>query len=322
MSSRSRTGLTVEGMRFQWGPLGPLTFLCAVVLLMSGTAAPVLADDPPPPQRAAPAPRGALQAVPGGASYNELIAYANDTAQEMGALQQQAPAVAQQRDAALVELSTLAALAQRPTSVRDRLVRDALRLSSRSARTWPTTLTPEQRESAEDMRALRSALRQRYDDLQAQVDALAPYLAIAPADGPWMSPAQGPVTQGFGPVQFSLEPPRRYGGVYYAHFHEGIDIGAEMYSPVVAAAPGRVVFADRVSDGAVVVLIAHPGGLVSLYAHLDGRIAPPRVAAGDDVRLGQIIGAVGMTGMTTGPHLHFAVWREGELIDPATMFAR
>jgi murein DD-endopeptidase MepM/ murein hydrolase activator NlpD len=49
------------------------------------------------------------------------------------------------------------------------------------------------------------------------------------------------------------------------------------------------------------VLIAHVGGLVSLYAHLDDHIAPPRVAAGDELKESQIIGAIGMTGMTTGP---------------------
>ena len=69
------------------------------------------------------------------------------------------------------------------------------------------------------------------------------------------------------------------------------------------------------------VLTGMAGGLVSLYAHLDDRIAPPRVAAGDEVYLGQIIGAVGMTGMTTGAHLHFVVWRDGELIDPFSVIA-
>jgi murein DD-endopeptidase MepM/ murein hydrolase activator NlpD len=109
--------------------------------------------------------------------------------------------------------------------------------------------------------------------------------------------------------------------VYYAHFHDGIDIGAEMYSPVVAAAAGRVVWVGHLPDGAMVVLIAHVGGLVSLYGHLDDGVAPPRVAAGDRVERGQIIGAIGMTGMTTGPHLHFTVWRDGEVIDPFSILS-
>jgi murein DD-endopeptidase MepM/ murein hydrolase activator NlpD len=100
-----------------------------------------------------------------------------------------------------------------------------------------------------------------------------------------------------------------------------VDIAAALYSPVVAAAPGRVVWVGHLPDGAMVVLIAHVGGLVSLYAHLDDHIAPPRVAAGDEVKEGQIIGAIGMTGMTTGPHVHFVVWRNGELIDPQSVIA-
>jgi murein DD-endopeptidase MepM/ murein hydrolase activator NlpD len=72
----------------------------------------------------------------------------------------------------------------------------------------------------------------------------------------------------------------------------------------------------------MVVIIAHIGGLVSLYAHLDDRIALPRVAAGEEVKEGQIIGAIGMTGMTTGPHVHFVVWHNGELIDPLTLISR
>jgi len=130
---------------------------------------------------------------------------------------------------------------------------------------------------------------------------------------------RGEVTQEFGPTPFWFEPARTWRGQYYPNFHEGIDIATAMYSPVAAAAPGRVVWAGRLPDGAMVVLIAHVGGLVSLYAHLDDNVAPPRVTAGDEVQQGQIIGAIGMTGMTTGPHVHFVVWRDGELIDPLSL---
>ena len=136
-----------------------------------------------------------------------------------------------------------------------------------------------------------------------------------------MTPTAGELTQEFGPTSFWFEPAREYRGVSYAHFHEGIDIAGPMYTPVFAAAPGRVVWVGHLPDGAMVVLIAHTDGLVSLYAHLDDRNAAPRVAAGDQVRQGQIIGAIGMTGMTTGPHLHFVVWRNGELIDPLSVVA-
>ena len=77
----------------------------------------------------------------------------------------------------------------------------------------------------------------------------------------------------------------------------------------------------HLSDGAMVVLIAHPGGLVSVYAHLDDTFARPPVRIGDPVIAGEVIGFVGLTGITTGPHLHFAVLSGGQPIDPLSLLA-
>ncbi|MGH2490826.1 MAG: M23 family metallopeptidase, partial [Candidatus Limnocylindria bacterium] len=268
--------------------------------------------------RAAPAPR-AGRAVPDGASFETLVTHANDSARDLTALQQQARDVATARNETLAQISTLTALTEKPSAVRDRLARQALRLSAREQMPPAGSLQVAVHEAAEEMRTVRIELKQRYVALQAEAETLAPY-AVIPT-GVWTSPLQGEITQEFGPTDLRFEPARTYGGVFHPHFHEGIDIGAEMYTPVVAAAAGRVVWAGRLPDGAMVVLIAHVGGLVSLYAHLDDRVAPPRVAAGDQVQEGQIIGAIGMTGMTTGPHLHFVVWRDGELIDPLSLIA-
>ena len=169
------------------------------------------------------------------------------------------------------------------------------------------------------MRTLRVELKQQYVAQEADAVALAPYAVIASPSSAWVIPVHGELTQEFGPTGYWFEPARTHAGVYHPHFHEGIDIATAMYSPVVAAAPGRVVWVGHLPDGAMVVLLAHNGGLVSLYAHLDDGHSPPRVAAGDEVRQGQIIGAIGMTGMTTGPHVHFVVWRDGELIDPLSL---
>jgi murein DD-endopeptidase MepM/ murein hydrolase activator NlpD len=56
-----------------------------------------------------------------------------------------------------------------------------------------------------------------------------------------------------------------------------------------------------------------------MYAHLDAVSSPPPVKAGDEVAAGQRIGTVGKTGIAYGMHLHWAVWRNGELIDPLRM---
>ena len=307
------------GKKLLHGPFGAVAIAGAAVLVFLGVflgmAAPALADDPP---RAVPVPR-AGRAAPSGGSYEEVINYAKDSARDIAALQQQARDVAAARNDTAARISTLAALTEKPGAVRDRLEREALRISA-SART-PSALAVSTAalEAAEEMRTLRAELKQQYVALQAEAVALAPYAAAAQTSGAWVIPVQGELTQEFGPTGFWFEPARTYRGVYYRNFHEGIDIATAMYSPVVAAAPGRVVWVGHLPDGAMVVLLAHTGGLVSLYAHLDDGRSPPRVAAGDEVQQGQIIGAIGMTGMTTGPHVHFVVWRDGELIDPLSL---
>ncbi len=118
-------------------------------------------------------------------------------------------------------------------------------------------------------------------------------------------PLSGPITSGFGP---------RWGG-----FHNGMDIAAPMYTPVVAAAAGQVVTVGRpyaaFGDTAVVVIIAHGNNVSTLAGHLDDRRWPP-VSVGQRVAAGQIIGYVGMTGWTTGPHTHFMTIVNGRPVDP------
>ena len=141
------------------------------------------------------------------------------------------------------------------------------------------------------------------------------------APSAWTLPVRGTITQAFGPTTFALEPPRVYQGVQYAHFHDAIDFGTRLGQPVVAAADGRVTFVGHLSDGAMVVIVAHAGALVSVYAHLDDTFARPPVRIGDSVKASQVIGFVGLTGITTGPHLHFSVLRGGQPIDPLSLLA-
>ncbi|HET8568572.1 MAG TPA: peptidoglycan DD-metalloendopeptidase family protein [Candidatus Limnocylindria bacterium] len=118
-------------------------------------------------------------------------------------------------------------------------------------------------------------------------------------------PVSGPVTSGFGP---------RWGG-----FHNGLDIAAPMYRPVLAASAGQVVTVGRPyaasGDYAVVVIIAHGNNFSTLYGHLDDSRWPP-VRVGQWVNAGQPIGFIGMTGWTTGPHVHFMTIRDGRAQDP------
>ena len=125
-------------------------------------------------------------------------------------------------------------------------------------------------------------------------------------------PLSGVITQEFGCTGYGLEPPT--GGC--AHFHNGIDIAAPMYRAIRAAGSGVVLYAGPLSDGAWVVVIAHSDELVTWYGHVDNRRHRPAVAAGDHVSAGQVIAYVGMTGMTTGPHLHWIVQFRGEWANP------
>ncbi len=129
-------------------------------------------------------------------------------------------------------------------------------------------------------------------------------------------PMTGSVTQNFGCTGFAWEPP--LGNC--AHFHKGIDIAAPMYTPVKASGSGTVVFAGPnpydAYPKAWIVIIAHSSNLVTWYAHLDNAAHPIKVHAGQSVKKGQIIAYNGMTGRTTGPHLHWMVESSGTFVNP------
>jgi murein DD-endopeptidase MepM/ murein hydrolase activator NlpD len=93
--------------------------------------------------------------------------------------------------------------------------------------------------------------------------------------------------------------------------HVGIDVAGDMLAPIVAANDGIVLAADyvvpdnRQASYGMIVVIAHNQNEETLYAHLDDWTSPPPVSPGQFVSRGQVIGYVGLTGWTTGPHLHF-----------------
>ena len=138
-------------------------------------------------------------------------------------------------------------------------------------------------------------------------------------NGTFTWPMSGRVTQEFGCTGFSWEP--SYGGCN--HFHRGIDIAAPMYTPIRAAGPGKVIWAGRNPyDPAWIVIIAHSANLVSWYAHVDNGPHPPPVRAGEYVAKGQVVAYEGMTGRTTGPHLHWAVQLNDTWVNPRLFLSR
>jgi murein DD-endopeptidase MepM/ murein hydrolase activator NlpD len=157
--------------------------------------------------------------------------------------------------------------------------------------------------------------------LQKQIDALvaAQYRGGSiPSryNGTLAWPMRGTVTQEFGCTGFSWEP--RYGSC--AHYHNGIDIAAPMYTPIRAAGPGTVLFAGPnpydSAPKAWIVIIAHSSNLLTWYAHIDNYTHPPAVRAGQHVVKGQVIAYEGMTGHTTGPHLHWMTELNNTFVNP------
>jgi len=100
--------------------------------------------------------------------------------------------------------------------------------------------------------------------------------------------------------------------LHFTRFHAGVDIGASWGSPIVATGDGQVVGAGWAGGYGRQVRIAHAGGLLSSYSHMSEIAA----AAGSFVHAGQVIGYVGSSGLSTGPHLHYEVKLGGTPINP------
>lgn len=135
--------------------------------------------------------------------------------------------------------------------------------------------------------------------------------ALPSSPGGFLKPLEySVVTQGFGCTGFAAEPVDRAcpGG----HWHSGIDLAAPPGTPVHATLAGVArVLLDAGGYGLHVIL-DHGGGLSSLYGHLSS----VTVTTGQYVVAGEVIGAVGSSGNSTGPHLHFEIRRDGIAEDP------
>ncbi len=122
-----------------------------------------------------------------------------------------------------------------------------------------------------------------------------------------VGPVAGRMTSGYGL--------RRHPILGYARMHAGVDFGAAWGSPIYAVSDGVVSYAGRHGGHGNYVRLQHGGGLGTGYAHMS-RIA---VASGSRVRSGQVIGYVGSTGLSTGPHLHYEVYQNGRTVNPLSV---
>ena len=117
-------------------------------------------------------------------------------------------------------------------------------------------------------------------------------------------PLRGPIVSGFG---YRIHPIIRK-----RRFHKGVDIDAKYGVPIKAVMDGRVIFSGWMGGYGKLVVIKHPNGWVTRYAHSSKLL----VKEGDWVVGGEIIAKVGSTGRSTGNHLHFETWKDGKLVNP------
>ncbi len=152
-------------------------------------------------------------------------------------------------------------------------------------------------------RAAEEEQRRRAAQLAGQA---VPPPANSGAPGAYSWPASGPITSPFG---MRADP--------FGHgfkMHSGVDIGAPMGSTITAAAGGRIIFAGWYGGYGNAIIIDHGGQTSTLYGHCSQIF----VSQGQDVERGQAIGAVGSTGESTGPHLHFEVRENGIPVEPTS----
>jgi murein DD-endopeptidase MepM/ murein hydrolase activator NlpD len=137
---------------------------------------------------------------------------------------------------------------------------------------------------------------------------------VLPDLGPaaWYPPLAGP---------FALS--TAYGAsTPYFSSHWAVDLAVRLGTPVAAVRSGRVEYAGLATPGeplanfGMTVLVRHGPRLSTLYAHLDAAAFAPAVRAGDELTTGQVLGHVGLTGYSTGPHLHFEARLDNRPIDP------
>lgn len=198
------------------------------------------------------------------------------------------------------EAETTALVAARTAEQRreyGRLVayRDELVAAQADRRTLLARIRDGRHEAEEDLAALEQASAELAARLRSSASPGPP---PAPSASGFVWPVDGPVTSGF--------------GLRWGRMHEGLDIGAGSGAPIRAAAAGTVSHAGWLGGYGNLVVVEHGGGLATAYAHQQ-RIA---VSVGQTVGQGQLLGEVGSTGNSTGPHLHFEVRVNGSAVDP------
>jgi|SoiMethySBSTD1v2_1073268.scaffolds.fasta_scaffold180719_2 murein DD-endopeptidase MepM/ murein hydrolase activator NlpD len=162
----------------------------------------------------------------------------------------------------------------------------------------------QEQQAIEGLRARKADFEAQYDAVQAQISASVSRGNPTPGNHRFSWPVNGPITSPFG---YRNDPV--LGG---NRLHAGVDIGASSGTPIKAAGDGVVIMAGWNGGYGNFTLIDHGGGLATGYGHQSSI----GVRVGQHVSTGEVIGNVGSTGASTGPHLHWEVRVNGTPVDP------
>jgi murein DD-endopeptidase MepM/ murein hydrolase activator NlpD len=185
---------------------------------------------------------------------------------------------------------------------RDRIAQ--LRVQVDAERDQVAAAEAEEEQIIAGLRARRAEFEAEYNALQAQISASVSRGNPVQGNGRFIWPTNGSVVSGFGARAHPIFGESR--------MHTGIDIGASSGAPIKAGGDGVVVMAGSNGGYGNWTVVDHGGGLATGYAHQSSI----GVSVGQRVSRGQVIGRVGSTGASTGPHLHFEVRVNGNPVDP------
>lgn len=195
---------------------------------------------------------------------------------------------------------------------RDRVTN--LRAQADAEREQAAAAEAEEQQLIEAIRARKAEFEAEYAAVQAQIEAQiaasvsrgnpTPQASSGGGNGRFILPVSAPVTSGFGTRTHPISGTSR--------MHTGVDLGASSGTPIKAADAGTVVMAGSNGGYGNWTLVDHGGGLATGYGHQSSI----GVSVGQGVGRGQVIGRVGSTGASTGPHLHWEVRINGNPVDP------
>lgn len=154
-----------------------------------------------------------------------------------------------------------------------------------------------------DSNNIAALIQQRMDE-----QARSRIAVVIPSTGLMGYPTNGPITSPFGDRMHPI--------LGYVRFHAGLDFGADYGSPIFAAQSGTVILSGWYGGYGQCVIVDHGNGTTTFYAHTSELY----VSEGESVQRGQAIAAIGTSGLSTGPHLHFEVRVGGEPVNPVNYF--